>query len=539
MQLGGDDLHWVGATLGACLSAAACGGGPSSASPDAGGSPIDAPAGEGAPDAVTENSTPWTSGARLRAKVLNGGEGAQLFVEWQDTVLRLPCSFTTAIDGRLRCLPIDEDTATITTNYADAQCTMTIALGPAPQNPYVRIRNRRCGRAEDDVGAHRVVRWGSTLNVDVPYVLRDGVCVPISNGPVLTWHSIGEVPPGQFVAATAQVQATPNGAQPQIVVAEDGARENARLIDPSSSQPCEVLADHVLDAPDLCVPLPFAIAPALSFSDEPACDKILAFAEPECSPALTGVALRSQGCVTPLDVVELGPYLGTLSTGLFRRGRDGVCHSDQLLTPMAAYAALRPFSSTTFAVVENRLFGAGRLRAPLRTTSDGVAVRNARLLPIKDLLDPDNPLSPVQPAQFEFYDSIRQGRCRVESVVDASKRCLPTSTQPKLGHYFEDSTCAQPVQLGSNDPSCPSTGFASLPGWEEIGLALPPTTEIRPILGLLQTTPYTYAPDPGGDPTRPPRGTCILDTPDQNRVFYSLGDPIGVADLPLVVETIE
>src|SRR5258705_7143894 len=76
---------------------------------------------EDASDAAAEVSTvpttpdpaagapPWTSGFRLRARIMDGLAGARLLAYWQDTVLRFGCSFAVASDGHVRCLPLDED----------------------------------------------------------------------------------------------------------------------------------------------------------------------------------------------------------------------------------------------------------------------------------------------------------------------------------------------------------------------------------------------------------------------------------------------
>jgi len=281
------------------------------------------------------------------------------------------------------------------------------------------------------------------------------------------------------------------------------------------------------------------VAPARTFFDGPSCDQVLAFAEPDCNPALVGILARRVGCGLAVDVVDVGASFATAEASIYRLGPDGTCRPDSLVRPMRAYAGGASLSAASFATVARRSFGEGRLRARMRTSSDGVVVRSARLLPLRYELDPDDPLALVQPNDFEFYDSLRRANCFVDKVADDSQRCLPVDIEPKPGRYFEDAACLRPAHLGRNDPACPSSGFVSLPGWVEIGLSLPPITEIRPILGVLPTTPYTYAPDPGGDPTLPPRGTCIAATPNRPNAFYSLADPISALSLPFVSETTE
>jgi hypothetical protein len=248
--------------------------------------------------------------------------------------------------------------------------------------------------------------------------------------------------------------------------------------------------------------------------------------------------LRRVDCKLGVDVVQLGPSFPTASTGMFRRYADGICRPDMLFNPMTGYVARQPFPALTFAATIPRSFGTGRLEARLHATPDGIAVRNARVMPLRYQLDPDSPTPVLQPAPFEFYDKALQTRCRVDKAADGTSRCIPSATVPKLGEYFEDEACTVPVHLGANDPGCLSTGYVAIPGWLEIGLGVPPPTEIRPIGAVLQKPIYMYAPYPI-DPSQPPRGTCILAPSDPGRVFYALGPPTPVRELALVTDLTE
>jgi hypothetical protein len=469
---------------------------------------------------------------------MDGGEGAALFDVWQDTVLRFSCAFAVATDGRVRCLPVDEDLPIITSMFADAACSRAIALGPPPDQPYVRIADPRCGRSGDDDHPMRVVRWGSVVQVDVPYSLRSGVCAPITNGPNLVWNAIAEAPPVQFVAASEQVHRGPDGVAVRVLVGEDGSRENARLVDPGTSRPCEVLSDHVLGGPNLCVPTPFAASPALPFYADGACGAPIAFAEPGCDHAFAGVMLGRKDCKLGVDLVELGGSFATESASIFRLYADGVCRAQMLSEPLTAYLAGPPLSVGAFVAPTTRSLGTGRLEARLHATSDGVMVKNQPQLPLRYELDPDSTVPVLQPAGFEFYDRVLATECRVERVADDSLRCVPTSTVPKFGEYFEDEACTIPAHLGINDPGCGLDGYVSVPGWLEVGLGLHPTAEIRSIGAPLDKPMFMYAPFPV-DPSQPPRGTCVPAPSDPGRVYYALGKPIPVADLALVTSMTE
>jgi hypothetical protein len=209
-----------------------------------------------------------------------------------------------------------------------------------------------------------------------------------------------------------------------------------------------------------------------------------------------------------------------------------------LFSPMTGYPARQPFAANAFATAGVRSFGSGRLEARLRATPDGVAIRNPPIMPLRYQLDPDSPTPVLQPDPFEFYDNVMQTRCRVAKVAGDTLRCIPTATVPKLGEYFEDEACTVPAHLGANDAGCPSAGYVTIPGWLEIGLAVPPPSEIRAIGAVLNKPMYMYAPFPI-DPSGPPRGTCIPAPSGTDRVFYALGPSIPVAELASVSEASE
>jgi hypothetical protein len=534
------------AGAGALLLLAACADRPSLDATFAGGT-IDA--GSGANDAAAEappdvpppgdvDPDPWTSGRRLRARVIDGGEGAKLFAFWQDPVLRFSCRFAAASDGHVRCLPVDEDLPILTTFFADPDCTKGIAIGPPPEQPYVRITDDRCGRTEDDEKPIRVVRWGNTVKVDVPYLVRSGVCSPITNGPSFNWYAIADADPQQFVLAHEQIHYAADGGGVRILTGDDGSRENSHLLDPRTGRACEVISDHVLGGPDVCVPTPFAAAPALPFFSSESCNEPIAFAEPGCDHAYAGLMLHRIDCQFGVDVMQLGPSFPTDSTGIFRKYADGICRSDMLFNPMTGYRVRQPFALQAFAATSTRSFGSGRLEARLHATSDRIAVRNSPILPLRYQLDPDSPTRALQPAPFEFWDKTLLTRCRVQEAADSTLRCVPERTVPKLGEYFEDEACTVPAHLGANDAGCPSSGYVAVPGWLEIGLNVPPPTEIRRIGAVLDKPMYMYAPFPT-DPSLPPRGTCISAPMGPGRVYYALDAPIPISQLARVEDVTE
>jgi hypothetical protein len=298
------------------------------------------------------------------------------------------------------------------------------------------------------------------------------------------------------------------------------------------------VSDHVLGGPNLCVPTPFAASPIYSFFRDDACGAPLALADPGCDHAFAGLLLRHRDCKLGVDLVELGASFATTSSSFFRRYPDGVCREGTLSDPLTAYVAGAPLSLAAFIAPPSRSIGTGRLEARLHATADGMVAKNPPLLPLRYELDPDSMVPVLQPFGFEFYDRQLATACRVERVADGSYRCVPTSTVPKFGEYFEDEACTIPAHLGVNDPACRLEGYVSIPGWLEVGLGLRPTSEIRSIGAPLDKPMFMYAPFPV-DPSQPPRGTCVAAPSEPGRVYYAIGPPMSVADLALVVSTLE
>ncbi len=67
----------------------------------------------------------YENGSRLRARVYVGADGSRQFVGWRDTERQENCAFSTASDGKVRCLPQPVNQAA--SYFADASCTQPLA----------------------------------------------------------------------------------------------------------------------------------------------------------------------------------------------------------------------------------------------------------------------------------------------------------------------------------------------------------------------------------------------------------------------------
>jgi hypothetical protein len=191
----------------------------------------------GAGDAGPPAEAPprWTSGARLRAVIVEGTDGAAPMLDhWFDAQLGVACEFDRATDGEWHCLP----TASGAASWSDAACTQPILeVGPpatscGPQ-PYARVWDR--GPAIYEVGAP----WTGEV-----YRVNGGdPCFHFTSSLTDVQHFArgAEVPPSTFVRAD-EVVSPYHRLSYVSLVAEDGARERrAELYDTVLATRCSLV----------------------------------------------------------------------------------------------------------------------------------------------------------------------------------------------------------------------------------------------------------------------------------------------------------
>ncbi|NUP11492.1 MAG: hypothetical protein HOW73_36060 [Polyangiaceae bacterium] len=85
---------------------------------------------DGADDGSTGNGQPqnqgdgFVSGSRLRARFIGGADGSKQFLGFHDDERDEDCSFSTASDGKLRCVPPSSGASL----FVDAQCNQPVVL---------------------------------------------------------------------------------------------------------------------------------------------------------------------------------------------------------------------------------------------------------------------------------------------------------------------------------------------------------------------------------------------------------------------------
>jgi len=159
-------------------------------------------------DALTDpvpiaNADP-TDGTRLKATYRTGEDGSKEYVPgiWYDSSRSEECSFTTAGDGKQRCLPAGATGGV----YSDSGCTKQIVPVPAGcSSPGYAITADTSNMCTANGAATHVWTLGSSVTPAALYVMSGTTCYAAGPaGSQYTYYNVGsEVPATSFVAAAA------------------------------------------------------------------------------------------------------------------------------------------------------------------------------------------------------------------------------------------------------------------------------------------------------------------------------------------------
>jgi hypothetical protein len=144
----------------------------------------------------------YVSGARIRARYLDGDDGSKQFVGWRDTQLGMDCTYLFAEDGEYRCLP---SSILVGGYFTDANCGQPAALVAktcaVPQYASVVTTTTTCTGA--------VQYRGNLVGSAAPYIYSwNGTCVDVTASLSSTYdaHVLTTVLATQFVAAHEVVE---------------------------------------------------------------------------------------------------------------------------------------------------------------------------------------------------------------------------------------------------------------------------------------------------------------------------------------------
>ena len=149
----------------------------------------------------------YESGSRLKAEVLNTPDGAQAFLGWYDSQLQIDCSFATASDGQVRCLPNLGSIVKVSGYFSDASCSERLVAGTCAnmQTPAYAYSQQQVGDCSTNSGNQLLIYPVTGTYTGTVYEGTPSDCFATSSD-FYTFYSVGpEIDPTTFVAGTKSV----------------------------------------------------------------------------------------------------------------------------------------------------------------------------------------------------------------------------------------------------------------------------------------------------------------------------------------------
>lgn len=474
------ELSRTSAVAVALLSLAACGG--DDGGSDAGGA--DAAGGE---DAATGDDGAVADGGAVDGAATDGGGGASIpivpgyasggrlevvaagtdgspgaFLHFHDTALDVPCGFSMAADGVLRCLPLNRTGVNAWPPwYTDAACTDRLRTGVVPDCaplPWAYTNGEPVDACRTAV-TNPVVRLEP---LEVPaevWTDESGACTgPAAPEPVPA-HVFREVAPWpaeEFVAAEERTQVIDERLSVRTVVTAEGAGRVVGLVDamhgpcyprptashgtrclPTDSLTTGPTAQYFLDA--ACTAQP--AVPGRSRTALPGCDRT--------DPSVATWFEVGDGGVIRHRVHRLGAAVeGTV----YRASDCGAVETDTLDT--AVYPLGDEITSELISFTETRV-GDGPVQARFLATEAGPA------FPMGKLYDRERAL-PCDPIELDGALRCVPARWGGSQILYADAAC----TEPVNHDYVSSAEPLRVVFLGEGTACDPANLQAGSTPWE-------------------------------------------------------------------------
>lgn len=441
----------------------------------------------------------WHSGSRLRARVIDAGDGAAMFVAWHDHVTGEECSFAVTEDGATRCIP--EWTQAL---YEDSACSEPVVVpanvpcGSTPREWYSINATEPTGdNCAPPVNMRVVHATGPTASVAF-FSRQNGACELYDVGTAEPVR-VEPVTPSRFVGSHERAGASAGRLATVIREGDDGSSEVARVVDTERSEPCEAQPSRT--GKQACLPVPdqehVAYRNGYHFSDS----------------ACTVPVAESVSCVEPEIILSDDPRdcsdsrvaaLGDALAGPTYTSVSGSCQQEPLRAGMTYYRVGADVFGD-FASLEDVFSGSGRIRSR-RWGENGIG------------------LSPAT-----FLTDTESGKDCVLWRGD-TLRCAPSDSGIAVDSgVFADSACTVPLLTWSN-------------WFESCDPPLP-----RPELGVFRAGAcgapryVTLGPDFTGDRFEPGSdGTCQpLSASTVYDHLATAGDPIDPSTFPRLVDRVE
>ncbi len=308
------------------------------------------------PDIAVDMGTPGfndpavVSGTRLRAQYLQAGLGADVVVGMWDVGLNASCSYATARDGNLRCLPPQRGGLA----FADMNCTEPVALSTATTCPDSWLRDR------SDNAVWRPTNTPATLTGGLIYS-RVGVdCMSYPVQPGTEYWVADPVPSSQFVLGTIEDAPRTDGLIARTVIGDDGSRLMTAIRHEARDYDC------IFDAQQRCTP-----AQAGSdhvYADATCTQAVHPVYTAGLPPMLIGTRLDAMQCPFSVEYFEVGVVH---SAPVYALNGPGDCRPYARANNATYYER---GAQVNLPVASLRLEGAGDLQAQRRVDGNGDAL---------------------------------------------------------------------------------------------------------------------------------------------------------------------
>jgi hypothetical protein len=413
--------------------------------PDAGDRPGDA--GGGDADAPIVMTGDWTSGSRLRARLVRAVEtGDAIFDGVFDRELGIDCVFTDVGAGVTRCMPL-----TPVRHFSDAACQNPVVpfATDAPPPSYfaaLRVAGTACRPV---VAAYKV---GARLTIQGRVYFRandepDGACMVTQGGTYI--YALDPVPLTSFVAASEVREPRGGGLEARLWRSEDSGAFPIGIWNPSRAESCIAGTGGYADR---CVPEMQAFFPPFgadvfypgggsTFAGNPtasadvACTQRLAQRTNACdAPTAVNFALPDGCGGRPTNrVAEANPHT---SSYYYVAVEDGLCRVGPPDDQHPRYTAGADIPASSLPPLTTTVEGAGRLKRYVYTTASGERV-NA----VPRAYDDSLYRVPI------FHDSAIDEPCALRETKTLGRRCFPVRSS--MTSYFLDDTYSTPIYVRS------------------------------------------------------------------------------------------